>query len=54
MRNVVKVLLVLLLVLTAGALLALWVTKVREGADRSHCLNNLKQIGLALHAFHDA
>lgn len=47
----------LVMVAILGALLSLAVpavVRVRESASRTRCANNLRQIGLALHAYHDA
>src|SRR4051812_19754715 len=52
--TLVEVLVVIAIVGLLVALLLPAVQAAREAARRAQCQNNLKQIGLALHGYHDA
>lgn len=53
MKGLIQVLIVALVALVTAALILPLVAAVRDAAARMQCRNNLRQIGLSLHNYHD-
>jgi prepilin-type N-terminal cleavage/methylation domain-containing protein len=53
-HSLLESLVALTIMATLAAMLVPAIQNARAAADRTVCVNNLRQIGLAIHAFHDA